>query len=112
MTLEYSPTGYQLRVYDNEGDTNYKATANVQKYSDVGVMTAMLGKRLFINIYKNREQFYKDTGIRFLVGYVYTNIAATISLLGRNRKLSMTTGREGVDDKGREVIWIDVDLIG
>lgn len=110
MRLEHSELGYQLRVYDSDSDS-YIATCNVQKYMDVGIVTSMLGTRLFITILESSEALYRDTGIRYLCGYVLVNIAEAIKRLFKDRPDAYTTGRTYTDEHDRDFIWVEVDLL-
>ena len=109
--LEIHNDTYQFSVHTASKD-NYLATCTVKKYFDVGITSAMLGKRLFVTIYKDRHRIYAETGIRYLDGYVHANIADTISRMANARGLKYTFGRDFTDESGRDFTWITVDLIG
>jgi hypothetical protein len=109
-TLKYYDTGYQLAVFPEGKTKNYIATCEVKEYFDTAAVSAMLGRDLFMSIYRNRFDLYAEKGTRYLIGYVFENIAETIKRMSSTKDVKCTLGREYIHTDGQKMIWIEVDL--
>jgi hypothetical protein len=105
-------THFTYRVHATDDINTYVATCQIHKYGDVGLVYAMLGKKLLSHLIRDLlAGKLKEVGINSLEGYVLDDVVKYIKAIEKFTKNGKATFGKTCVDNGMNLTWVTVSRV-